>query len=105
MVELAQRVHPVAVLVDRSCPYLVDPADAALAAVLPTVDRIDVRQILVALADCHEQIVVSREPGAPESRVGEDEPLRDVTIGQPFLPLVPPLKSRARLRADQLDII
>ncbi len=94
-----------AVFADCIRPYFVDPADAGPAVILPIVDTIYVKQVLIGLADCHKQIVISSEPDAPHSRVGEHEPLRDVAKSEPTEPSVSPLKSDVRIKEDQINVI
>jgi hypothetical protein len=105
MIELAERAHPMPVFVNRIRPYFIDPADAGLAVVLPTFDAIYVKQVLIGLADRDQQIVIPRESDAPHPRVGEDEPLRDVTKSESVEPSISPSKSCVRLQADQINVI
>ena len=88
IVEPSECTHPMAILVDRTSPNLVDPADTRPATVLPTFYGIDIQQVLIGLADGYKEIVTLSKLDGLYPRVDEDDPLRDVVKSGPAEPFV-----------------
>jgi hypothetical protein len=105
VIELLEHMQPVLALRDLSSPQLVYPANARLAALFPTLDGVDIWQILFGLAPDKEYIIFASKPDFMETGIHKDHSSGEVPKHQLPLPFVLELVARTWFEADQVDIV
>jgi hypothetical protein len=80
MVKESQHMEPVFVMRNRGPPHFIDPADASSTPVLPPLDGIEVKEILVVLAHSQKQVVFMLKAVRLKSGVHEYQSFRHVAI-------------------------
>jgi len=105
VIELLEHMQPVFVLRDLSSPQLVDPANARLAALFPTLDGVDIWQVFFGLAPDKEYIIFASKPDLMETGIHKDRSTREIPKHQLPLPFVLELVARAWFEAEEVNIV
>jgi hypothetical protein len=105
VIELLEHMQIVPALRDLSSPQLVDPANARLAVLFPTLDGVDIWQILFSLAPDEEYIIFASKSDLMETGIHQDQSSCEVPKHQLPLPSVFELVAGAGFEADQVNIV
>ncbi len=66
-------MNPILVEGNRRSPQLVNPTNACLAVVLPTIDGIDVKKVPISLTVGNEKVIFSSESDFTQPGIGVDQ--------------------------------